>query len=102
MNRQTFLGTSPSTLKGIFCSIIAAKNRQSPEIMAVRLRLAPFLVFMAAPLLLCSSARGVESLERRLLRTIQVGAPQDINVEQIRKIADNNDTDYTTEILARS
>lgn len=47
-----------------------------------------------------ASAR--ESLEQRLLRTIQIGAPQDITVDQIRKIADSNETDYTTEILARS
>lgn len=47
-------------------------------------------------------ANGAESVQRRLLRTIQVGAPQDITLEQIRKIADSNDTDYTTEMLARS
>ncbi len=41
-------------------------------------------------------------MERRLLRTIQVGAPQDITVEQIQKIAESDDTDFTTAVLARS
>ena len=48
----------------------------------------------------CASAR--ETIAQRLLRTIQIGVPQDITVEEIRKIAESNDTDYTTEILARS
>jgi hypothetical protein len=43
-----------------------------------------------------------ESVARRLLRTVQTGTPQDVTVDQIRKIADSSDTDYTTEILARS
>ena len=68
----------------------------------MRMRIASFLLFTVAPPLLCTPASGVESLQRRLLRTIQVGASQDISVEQIRKVAENNGTDYTTEILARS
>jgi hypothetical protein len=48
------------------------------------------------------SANARESVQRRLVRTIQIGAPQDITVEQIRKIAESNETDYTTEMLARS
>lgn len=47
-----------------------------------------------------ASAR--ETIAQRLLRTVQIGVPQDITVEQIRKIADSNETDYTTEMLARS
>jgi hypothetical protein len=47
-------------------------------------------------------ATAREPLPRRLLRTIQIGTPQDISVEQIRKIAESNDTDYTTAMLARS
>jgi len=43
-----------------------------------------------------------EPLAQRLLRTIQIGVPQNITVEQIRKIAESNETDYTTEMLARS
>ena len=43
-----------------------------------------------------------EPLPRRLLRTLQIGVPQDLSVGQIRKIAESNDTDYTTEVLARS
>jgi hypothetical protein len=47
-----------------------------------------------------ASAR--ETLPQRLLRTIQIGAPQDISIDEIRKVAESNDTDYTTAILARS
>ena len=43
-----------------------------------------------------------EPLPRRLLRTIQIGVPQDITPEQIREVAESHDTDYTTEMLARS
>jgi len=43
-----------------------------------------------------------EALPRRLLRTIQIGVPQDITVEQIRKLAESDDTDYTTALLARA
>lgn len=48
------------------------------------------------------SAKARESVQRRLVRTIQIGAPQDITVKQIREIAESNETDYTTEMLARS
>jgi hypothetical protein len=47
-------------------------------------------------------AGAPETLPQRLLRTIQIGAPQDITVEEIREVAESNDTGYTTEILARS
>ena len=43
-----------------------------------------------------------EPVPRRLLRTIQIGVPQDISVGEIRKIAESDDTDFTTAILARS
>jgi hypothetical protein len=39
---------------------------------------------------------------QRLLRTIQIGAPQGITVEEIRQIAADSSTEYTTEMLARS
>lgn len=48
------------------------------------------------------NANARESVQRRLVRTIQIGTPQDITVEQIRKIAESDETDYTTEMLARS
>lgn len=64
------------------------------------------LAFSASALLiaLCSPLRAAahEPLPRRLLRTIQIGVPQDITVEEIRRVAESGDTDYTTEILARS
>ncbi|MGO9590925.1 MAG: hypothetical protein ACLP3K_12880 [Candidatus Acidiferrales bacterium] len=43
-----------------------------------------------------------ESIPQRLLRTVQIGAPQGLTVEQIKKIAANQQTEYTTDILARS
>ncbi len=43
-----------------------------------------------------------ESIPQRLLRTVQIGAPQGLTVAQIKKIAANQQTAYTTEILARS
>jgi len=43
-----------------------------------------------------------EAIPQRLLRTIQIGAPQDLTVAQIKKIAASQQTEYTTSILARS
>ena len=43
-----------------------------------------------------------ESIPQRLLRTVQIGAPQGLTVAQIKKIAANQQTEYTTDILARS
>ena len=62
-------------------------------------------VVLPALLAVCflpARANARESVPQRLLRTIQIGVPQDITVDEIRKIADSNGTDYTTEILARS
>lgn len=55
---------------------------------------------LAAPARAAAASR--ESTPQRLLRTIQIGAPQGLTVEQIQKIAANQQTEYTTEILARS
>jgi hypothetical protein len=64
------------------------------------------LAFTATAFLIAISLPGHldarEALPRRLLRTIQIGVPQDITVEQIHKVAESNDTDYTTALLARS
>ena len=43
-----------------------------------------------------------EAIPQRLLRTIQIGAPQDLTVAQIKKLAASQQTEYTTSILARS
>ena len=43
-----------------------------------------------------------ESIPQRLLRTVQIGAPQGLTVDQIKRIAANQQTEYTTDILARS
>jgi len=64
------------------------------------LRLAVVAFFFVAMFPVCAGAR--ETVEQRLLRTIQIGVPQDLTVDQIRKIAVSDDTDYTTAILARS
>ena len=56
----------------------------------------------AAALCFPLRASAHEPLPRRLLRTIQIGTPQDISVSEIRTIAESNETDYTTAMLARS
>jgi hypothetical protein len=48
------------------------------------------------------SAAAREPLERRLLRTIQVGAPQDVTVAEIKRLADNPNAKYIDAILGRS
>jgi hypothetical protein len=48
------------------------------------------------------AASGREPPERRLLRTIQIGAPQDITVGEINRIAENPNSKYIDNILARS
>jgi hypothetical protein len=67
---------------------------------SARLFVAVVAIFSTCFLPACASAR--EALPQRLLRTIQVGTPQDITVGEIRKVAESNDTDYTTAMLARS
>jgi len=59
--------------------------------------LALSLIFLFLP----HAAAARDTVPQRLLRTIQIGAPQGITVEQIKKIAANQNTEYTTEILAR-
>ena len=58
------------------------------------------IALIALFLPVCLSAR--EPVARRLLRTIQIGVPQDVTIAEIQKIAESNGTDYTTEMLARS
>ena len=48
------------------------------------------------------SAAAREPLERRLLRTIQIGAPQDVTIAEIQRIAENPNSKYIDNILARS
>lgn len=74
--------------------ICVARSR----IAIVRLAVAAF--FFVAVFPVCAGAR--ETVAQRLLRTVQIGVPQDLTVDQIRKIAASDDTDYTTAILARS
>ncbi|MGD0956391.1 MAG: hypothetical protein ABR953_06115 [Candidatus Acidiferrales bacterium] len=60
--------------------------------------LALLIVFLAPQ----AHAAARETVPQRLLRTIQIGAPQGLSIDQIRKIAKSSDTEYTTEMLARS
>ncbi len=57
------------------------------------------IVLLAVP---ARAAAPRASIPQRLLRTIQIGAPQGLTVAQIQKIAANQQTEYTTDILARS
>jgi hypothetical protein len=64
--------------------------------------LSALLLFAAilAPPIQAATAR--EPLDRRLLRTIQIGAPQDITVAEIKRITENPNAKYIDNILARS
>src|SRR5262249_4672734 len=57
------------------------------------------LAILGAPAL---AAPPPESVPRRLLRTIQLGAPQGISLDEIRQLAQRSATDYNTVLLARS
>jgi len=75
------------------------------KLLVLRARIAPRLAASVALILFFlppSVVNAQESVAQRLLRTIQIGVPQNITVEQIRNIAKSNETDYTTEMLARS
>jgi len=61
--------------------------------------LALLIAFLGPP---AHAAAVRETVPQRLLRTVQIGAPQGLSVEQIKKIAASSDTEYTTEMLARS
>jgi hypothetical protein len=64
----------------------------------------PFVFLLVASIVAPAvrAASGREPLERRLLRTIQIGAPQDITVTEISRIAENPNSKYIDNILARS
>jgi hypothetical protein len=49
-----------------------------------------------------ASAAPADTREARLLRTVQIGTPQAITVEDIKHLADRSNTDYSTTLLARS
>lgn len=52
--------------------------------------------------LLAPAAAGAEPMERRLLRTIQIGALQDLTVEEIVAFAKGDKADFLGHVLARS
>jgi hypothetical protein len=70
------------------------------------LRMALLIGALAMPMALIGvparAATSRETVPQRLLRTLQIGAPQGLTVPQIQKIAANQQTEYTTEILARA
>jgi hypothetical protein len=67
-------------------------------------RLLVFLSFLSLPIAFLASAAAAahDTVPQKLLRTVQIGVPQGLTVDQIKKIAANQETEYTTEMLARS
>ncbi|MGA8223107.1 MAG: hypothetical protein WB780_15770 [Candidatus Acidiferrales bacterium] len=59
------------------------------------------LAFVALAFPVYGAASG-DSLERRLLRTVQIGSPQGVSLAHIKKIADDTNSKYIDAILARS
>lgn len=43
-----------------------------------------------------------QTVQQRLLRTVQIGAPQGIGVPEIKRLAEDSNAQYSTAILARS
>jgi hypothetical protein len=80
---------------GAFFAPFAKRERATRAILALAIGALSF----ALP---AHAAALHESIPQRLLRTIQIGAPQDLTVDQIKKIAASQQTEYTTSILARS
>jgi hypothetical protein len=82
-------------------------NRRAPanplELTQLSRRIVFVLTMMIFAFALCSeSAAAREPLERRLLRTIQIGAPQEVTLAEIQHIAENPNSKYIDNILARS
>jgi hypothetical protein len=65
-------------------------------------RAALAIVVLSALAFAARGAAAPDTIPQRLLRTVQIGAPQGLTVDQIKKIAANQRTEYATEILARS
>ncbi|HKW25661.1 MAG TPA: hypothetical protein VJN48_07740, partial [Terriglobales bacterium] len=57
---------------------------------------------LAVLLAACCAARAEEPVQPRLLRTVQLGAPQGLTDAQIRAIVEDPKTDFATFFLARS
>ncbi len=53
-------------------------------------------------LLSCPWASAADATQRRLLRTVQIGVPQGITVEQISALVQDPNTTYLNQMLARS
>ena len=66
------------------------------------LRFAFFLLLALAACISPSSSAAREPLKRRLLRTIQIGALQDVTIVEITRIAEDPNSKYLDNILARS
>ena len=59
-------------------------------------------VIVAVLLAACCAMRAEESVQSRLLRTVQLGAPQGITNAQIKAMVEDPKTDFVTFFLARS
>jgi hypothetical protein len=80
-------------------------NRRAPANSLEPTQLPRRIIFVLAITIFASHAKPTaarEPLERRLLRTIQIGAPQDVTVAEIQRIAENPNSKYIDNILARS
>ena len=62
-------------------------------------RLAAIAVVLLAG---CAALGAEEPVQPRLLRTVQIGTPQDISEAQIKAIVEDPKTDFATFFLARS
>jgi hypothetical protein len=62
----------------------------------------PAVALALGLVLLAPAAVGAEPVERRLLRTIQIGTPQDLTVDEIVAFAKGDKADFLGHVLARS
>lgn len=80
-------------------------SRRAPTNLLDLTQLPRRIIFVIAVVIFAfhpKSADAREPFERRLLRTIQIGAPQDITIAEIKHIAENSNGKYIDNILARS
>jgi hypothetical protein len=79
-----------------------ARHQRERSAQRSSLRLTFFLLLTLASCVSPPSSAAREPLKRRLLRTIQIGAPQDVTLAEITRIAEDANSKYLDNILARS
>jgi hypothetical protein len=62
----------------------------------------PAAALAVAALAWCAPAGAAETLQARLLRTTQIGVPQDVEPDEIERVARDPNGDYVSTMLARS